>query len=74
MTNGKNILTKPDALGIMCADIREIARELEYGQMQFPNNSNPSMVMEVHDGFIKQVSLVLHGDNGIDKTKKYRAG
>lgn len=69
MANGAE---KTDALGRMCDDIRLIARELGYGKMEFPNNTNPSMVMEVHDGIIKQIDIVLHGDNGIDKTKRYR--
>lgn len=62
-----------DALSIMCADIRAIAKELRFGKMEFPNNTNPSMVMEVHNGIIKQIDIVLHGDNSIDKTKRYRA-
>ena len=74
MSNGQeNQLTCSDAFGIMCRGIRAIARELGYGQIQFPNNSNPSMVLEVHNGIIKQVDIVLHGDDGIDKTKRYRA-
>ena len=66
-------LTKKDALSIMADDIRAIARELGFGRLEFPNNTNPSMVMEVHDGLIKQVDIVLHGTNGIDKVKRYRA-
>lgn len=69
----ENNLTGSDALGIMCNDIRAIARELGFGKMEFPNNTNPSMVMEVHNGSIKQIDIVLHGDNNIDKTKRYRA-
>ena len=61
-----------NALGAMCSDIRAIARELGFGKMEFPNNTKPSMVMEVHNGVIKQVDIVLHDDNGIDKTKRYR--
>lgn len=69
----ERVMEETDALGVMCSDIREIARELGFGKMEFPNNTNPSMVMEVHDGVIKQIDIVLHGDNDIDKTKRYRA-
>lgn len=73
MSNGDtNALQCDDAFGKMCSDIRAIARQLEFGSLKFPNSENPSMIMEVHDGLIKQVDIVLHGENGIDKTKRYR--
>lgn len=74
MANGdENNLTCTDAFGIMCSDIRAIARELGFGTLWFPQKDNPSLICKVHNGLIKQVDIILRGDNGIDKTKTYRA-
>ena len=70
--NDAENLTCTDALGAMCSDMRVIAMQLEYGTLKFPNSENPSLVCEVHDGYIKQIDIVLHGKNGFDKTKRYR--
>lgn len=61
-------LTCSDAFGIMCVDIRAIARELGFGSLHFPCKANPSLKMQVHNGIIKEVELVFD-----HQTKKYRA-
>lgn len=64
----ENKLKCHDAFGIMCADVRDIARELGYGELRFPSQANPGLIMQVHDGVISQVELVFD-----HQTKKYRA-
>jgi hypothetical protein len=64
----ENILTCKDAFGIMCQNIRAIARELGYGTLKFPNSERPVLICEVHNGLIKQVDVVFNS-----KTKRYRA-
>ena len=64
----ENSLTIRDSLSIMCDDIRAIARELKYGTLNFPNSERPVLICEVHNGDIKQVTLVCNHES-----RKYRA-
>lgn len=68
MSGEKNNLTKVDALGKMCADIRDIAKEVAFGQIFFPNRANPSITCEVHNGLIKQIEILYP-----EKTVRYRS-
>lgn len=69
-----------DALSKMCSDIRAIAREKEYGTLYYPTMSNPSIVMELHDGRITKADVLFENathENGEvilpDRKAKYIA-
>ncbi|MBA7712820.1 hypothetical protein ES703_121810 [subsurface metagenome] len=51
-------MSEPDAIGIMGAAIRLAARELKYGKLYYPTLANPALIMEVHDGVVKQVDVL----------------
>lgn len=76
----ENNLTQTDPLSIMCNDIRAIAQEKKFGTLYYPTMKNPSIVMELHDGLIKQADVLFENvkhENGEvilpDRKARYRA-
>jgi hypothetical protein len=57
-----------DALGKVCDCLREKAKELGFGTLFLPDRVNPGIIVEVHNGQIKQVEI-----HYPEKTVKYRA-
>lgn len=73
MSKEENILTKRSPFSIMQEDIEAIADELAFGQFEYPCKTHKTMTFIVHNHLVSEIQLHFRDDNGIYKTKRYRA-